>query len=140
MQGALVAAGALAVIPGAKLLESSAAHLPPGLRRSDYTPYLRGRFDLIDSDGSRLRTRLVGIDDLPGRAGTRLARAEDAFILRFRTSGGDMGSGQGVMRVLLPAGGSVRLLLSPTGPAAGGTLEYAAVINRRTPPGGKRSV
>lgn len=124
----------------ALVARASSAVEARGLRRSDYAPHIGQRFRLVPPDGTAVSARLVRVDDFPGRVGRGLAGSEVAFILIFRAGLGEPRAGQAVMSVVHPGGGARDLLLSPAGSAARSSIDYAAVINRLTPPGGTQHV
>ena len=125
--GAAVAAVSLG--EGAQLLGRLASPASPGLRRSEWLPYIGHRFRLTAPDTGTLIAPLTAVAQTDS---TRLAASEDAFILIFHAPQGEHRLGQAVMEVQHPAGWSVRLLVAPAGPGHRG-LDYAAVINRVTP-------
>ena len=90
-------------------------------RHRTYVPLVGTVFTVHRADGDPLCVELMAATELPGRG--------ECFSLVFRGPA-DAPLDQRTYRVQHPALGDFPLFLVPLGPAAGGGLEFEAVVNR----------
>jgi hypothetical protein len=123
-----IAAAALTLGEGVRVVERAVTTVvQPGLRRSDYQPYIGRRFRISAPGAAALSIPLVAVRDVGSPRS--LAGSENAFILVFHAPAGSPRLEQAVMSIRHPRGWTRRLLMSPSSPDRNG-LDYAAVINR----------
>lgn len=131
LQAGGIAAAALTVGEGVRVVDRAVSTVVrPGLRRSDYQPYIGRRFRISAPGAATVSIPLVAVRDLGSPRS--LAGSENAFILVFHAPAGLPRLKQAVMSVRHPRGWTRRLLMSPSSPDFDG-LDYAAVINRARP-------
>ena len=135
---AAAAAASAAIWPGA-LTQTHAAPAPGAAAanawgRSAFLPHVGEPFLLAAPQGGQtIRARLDAVMDLSWKPGSASAGSEDGFVLIFRGPASPR-LGQDVLRVRHPVLGTLDLFIFPAGPGVAAGQDYAAVINRLTPP------
>lgn len=134
---ATAAAASAAAWPGAltskRAAPTAAAAAADAWRRSAFVPHVGEVFGLAAPGGQAIRARLDEVMDLSWKPGSASAGSEDGFVLLFRGPPSPR-LDQDVLRVRHPILGTLDLLISPAGPGVATGQDYAAVINRLTPP------